>query len=147
MRKLLVIVAVLFLALAAVYVAAGFQPGPSITITKPGEFAGARIPIELKIDSPTPAQVQMFFEQNGTRTALREFDAPEGAAFTNVVASAAEVPGFAPKAGPATLIVSASRKVWGIRRVASEVSKPVMIRLEKPRVSVVSTVNVLARAR
>jgi murein DD-endopeptidase MepM/ murein hydrolase activator NlpD len=136
-RKLLVIVVVLFVAAGAVYLAAGFQPGPSITITKPGDFAGARVPIELQIASPTPAEVHVFFEQNGTRTPLP--DPPAGATTVNASASAAEVPGLNVKAGPATVIVTASRKVWGIRRVRTEVSKPVTIRLEKPRVSVVST--------
>ncbi|HXT69676.1 MAG TPA: M23 family metallopeptidase [Vicinamibacterales bacterium] len=139
MRKLLVAVVVLVLVALGVYVAAGFRPGPSITIVKPGDFAGATIPIELQIASPSPAEVQVFFEQNGTRTPLPGFEAPEGSTMTNVVAGAKEVPGFAPKAGPANLIVSASRKVWWIRRVTAEVSKPLTIRLEKPRVSVVST--------
>jgi murein DD-endopeptidase MepM/ murein hydrolase activator NlpD len=136
-RKLLLVVFVLFALAVMVYVAAGFQLAPSITLTKPGDFAGATIPIELQVTSATPADVQLAFEQNGTRTALP--DPPAGAAMVKTSASAASVPGLAIQAGPATVIVRASRKVWGIRRVTAEVSKPVTIRLEKPRVSVIST--------
>ena len=137
MRKLLVLVVILVVVAGAVYLAAGFQPGPSITITRPGDFAGATVPIELQIASPTPADVHVFFEQNGTRTSLP--DPPGGATTVKASASAAEVPGLNVKAGPATVVVTASRKVWGIRRVSTQVSKAVTIRLEKPRVSVVST--------
>jgi murein DD-endopeptidase MepM/ murein hydrolase activator NlpD len=136
-RKLLVILIILFVAAGAAFVVAGFQAGPAITLSKPGDFAGARIPIELQIASPTPADVHIAFEQNGTRTALP--DPPAGATAIKTSASAQEVPGLTITAGPATVIVTASRKVWGIRRVTTEVSKPVTIRLEKPRVSVVST--------
>jgi murein DD-endopeptidase MepM/ murein hydrolase activator NlpD len=56
-----------------------------------------------------------------------------------MAASAASVPGLKIQAGPAKVIVTASRKVWGIRTVKAETSKSITIRLEKPRVSVVST--------
>ena len=136
-RKLLVVVILLVLVAGGAFVAAGLQPGPSITINKPGDFAGARIPIELQVASPTPADVHIFFEQNGKRTPLP--DPPAGAATVKASVSAADVPGLSIAAGPATIVVTASRKVWGLRRVTTEKSKPLTIRLEKPRVSVVSS--------
>ena len=137
MRKLLVALVVLLLVAGAVYVAAGFQAPPSVTLTKPGDFAGATVPIEVQVASATPADVKIAFEQNGTRTALP--DQPAGAASITTSVSAANAPGLKVTAGPATVIVTASRKVWGLRRVSAEVTKGVTIRLEKPRVSVVST--------
>ena len=136
-RKLIVIVVALVAAAVIAYVAAGFQSPPSVTLGKPGAFAGASVPIELQVASPTPADVHIWFEQNGTRTPLP--DPPAGATTIATSASATSVPGLTIAAGPATVVVSASRTVWGIRRVTTEVSKPVTIRLEKPRVSVVST--------
>jgi murein DD-endopeptidase MepM/ murein hydrolase activator NlpD len=56
-----------------------------------------------------------------------------------MAASAASAPGLKIQAGPAAVIVTASRKVWGIRTLTTEVTRKVTIRLEKPRVSVVST--------
>ena len=53
--------------------------------------------------------------------------------------SAASTPGLTVAAGPAKVVVTASRKVWGIRTITSAVEKELTIRLEKPRVSVVST--------
>jgi murein DD-endopeptidase MepM/ murein hydrolase activator NlpD len=136
-RKLLVLVILLVVVAAGAFIAAGLQPGPSVTISKPSDFAGANIPIELQIASPTPADVHIVFEQNGVRTALP--DPVAGAATVVTSVSAANAPGLKVVAGPAALVVTASRKVWGIRRVTTEISKPITIRLEKPRVSVVST--------
>jgi len=137
MRSLVLILIGLVTIVAGTYVVAGFQAPPSVTFTKPGEFAGAAIPIELQVTSATPAALQIAFEQNGTRTALPA--PPAGSAEVKMAASAASVPGLKIQAGPAKVIVTASRKVWGIRTVKAETSKSLTIRLEKPRVSVVST--------
>jgi murein DD-endopeptidase MepM/ murein hydrolase activator NlpD len=137
MRKLVLILIGLITVVAGTYVGAGFQAPPAVTFVKPGEFAGAAIPIELQVTSSTPADLQIAFEQNGTRTTLPA--PPPGSADVKMAASAASVPGLKIQAGPAKVIVTASRKVWGIRTVKAETSKSITIRLEKPRVSVVST--------
>jgi len=132
MRKLLLILLILVVAAGGAYVAAGFQAAPTVTFSKPGEFAGAAIPIEFEIASADPADVQIAFEQNGTRTAV--VSPPSGSSFVKTTVSAASVPGLKVQAGAAKVIVTASRKVWGIRTVASEVTKDVTNRLEQPRV-------------
>jgi murein DD-endopeptidase MepM/ murein hydrolase activator NlpD len=137
MRRVVLILIGLIAIVAGTYVVAGFQAPPAVTFTKPGEFAGAAIPIELQVTSTTPADLQITFEQNGTRTALPA--PPAGSAEVKMAASAASVPGLKIQAGPAKVIVTASRKVWGLRTVKAETSKSITIRLEKPRVSVVST--------
>lgn len=137
MRKLVLILLVLIVIAAGTYVVAGFQTPPSVAFTKPGEFARAAIPIEFQITSATPADVQLAFEQNGARTALPA--PPAGSTTVKMVASTAAVPELKLQAGPAAVIVTASRKVWGIRTLTTEVTRKMTIRLEKPRVSVVST--------
>lgn len=137
MRKLLLILVVLIVAAGGAYVVAGFQSAPTVTFSKPGEFAGAAIPIEFQLDSATPADVTISFEQNGTRTAV--VTPPSGSSFVKTTVSAASAPGLKVQAGAAKVIVTASRKVWGIRTVSTEATKDVTIRLEKPRVSVVSS--------
>ncbi len=72
MRKLVLDSGFVLLVVSGVgaYVAAGFVPGPTITITKPQKFAGATIPLELEVGGAgaPPAAIAAFFEQNGTRT-------------------------------------------------------------------------------
>jgi murein DD-endopeptidase MepM/ murein hydrolase activator NlpD len=137
MRKLVLVVLVLIVAAGAAFVVAGLQPKPAITLTQPGDFAGAAIPVELQITSVTPANVEIAFEQNGTRSVAAA--PPPGSSFVKTTVSSATVPGLKVQAGPARIIVTASRKVWGVRTVTTEVTKNVTIRLEKPRVSVVSS--------
>ncbi|TAK19016.1 MAG: M23 family metallopeptidase, partial [Acidobacteria bacterium] len=137
MRKLVLILLVLVAAAGGAYVIAGFQAPPSITFTQPGDFAGGAIPIEFDVASATPADLSIAFEQGGQRTPV--VTPPSGSSFVKTTVSAASVPGLKIAAGPAKVIVTASRKVWGIRTVSTEVAKSVTIRLEKPRVSVVST--------
>ncbi len=137
MRKLLLLVVVLIVGAGAAFVAAGFQARPAVTLSKPGEFAGAAIPIEFQLESPTPADVAIYFEQDGTRTPV--VTPPSGSSFVKTTVSAASAPGLKVQAGAAKVIVTASRKVWGMRTVTTETVKDITIRLEKPRVSVVSS--------
>jgi len=137
MRKLVVVVVVLLLLAGAAYVVAGFQAPPAVTLTKPGDFAGGVVPIEFHVASSTAPTVQVVFEQGGTRHVLPA--AAPGATDIRTAASAETLPGLTVQAGPAKVTVTASRKVWGLRTLTTEVTKSVTIRLEKPRVSVVST--------
>ena len=137
MRKLVVLIVVLLFLAGAAYVVAGFQAPPAVTFTKPGDFAGASVPIEFHVASSTTPAVDIVFEQNGTRHAVTA--PPPGTLDVKTSASAQTVPGLTVQAGPAKVIVTASRKVWGLRTVSTEVTRTFTIRLEKPRVSVVST--------
>lgn len=142
MRKLALLLFVLIVAVAGAYVAAGFTPGPSIVINKPGKFAGAAIPVELIVGNATdqqPADVHIFFEQNGARTEVANVLTATGQSTWSNTISAARNPGLKVAAGPARIVVTATRKIWKIRTVESASSADVTIRLEKPRVSVVST--------
>jgi murein DD-endopeptidase MepM/ murein hydrolase activator NlpD len=139
MRKpVLILFALIVVGAVGGYLAAGFVPGPAITITKPGQFVGASIPLELEIGdaTTTPATVQAFFEQNGVRTPV--FTATASGHVTGSI-GLNSAPGLKIAAGPAKIIVTATTKAWGLRDVTSERTHDITIRLEKPRVSVVST--------
>jgi hypothetical protein len=138
MRKLLVVVVGLVIAAVGVYLAAGAMAGPVIEITSPGEFAGPSIAVEGTVDTVTdaPATVHVDFEQDGVRTTV--FSGPvSGPLSTTITRDSAA--GLKILSGQARVFVTASRRVWGIRTLRSEATAEFQVRLEKPRVSVVST--------
>jgi murein DD-endopeptidase MepM/ murein hydrolase activator NlpD len=132
MRKVVVLLLVVALGVAGAYVAAGMQAPPSVSITRPGKFAGAAIPLALNVTTPdgVPADVAVTFEQNGAVTAVPGVPA---------TISAQTVPGLKVAAGPAKITVTASRRVWRLRTLTATASADVTIKLEKPRVAVLST--------
>lgn len=132
MRTLLVLLLVVVLGVAGAYVAAGLQTPPSVTITKPGPFAGAAIPLALNVTTPdgAPADVAVTFEQHGTVTTVPGLPA---------TISAQTVPGLKVAAGPARITVTVSRKVWKLRTITATTTANITITLEKPRVAVLST--------
>ena len=159
MRKVVVVLVVLIIGLVGAYVGAGFMAPPAIEIVKPAKFVGAATPIEVVVTSPGPGQVtaRVEFEQNGTRTPLvvREPSrpvpgAPPPAPDPNVAQDESgtlrltqtlgrqNVPAL--QTGPARIVVTASRPVlYGLRRLTTESARDVVVRLEQPRVSVMST--------
>lgn len=150
MRKLVVLLVVVVLGVVGAYVAAGFMPAPSIVITKPGKFAGAAVPVEYTITSGTViTEERVFFEQNGARVEVHAgpekvgANAPGAHGLNSIhsflTISSASAPNLKIQAGPAKIIVTAATRVWMLRTIDAEVSADVTIRLEKPRVSVVST--------
>jgi len=138
MRKLIVVVVALVMVGVGAYVAAGAMAGPVITLTAPGAFASASIPVAGTVDTAAeaPAAVQVDFEQGGVRTTVFTGDV-SGPLATTITRDSAS--GLKMQPGQARLFVTAARRVWGIRTVQSEVVAEVNIRLEKPKVSAVST--------
>jgi len=137
MRKLVLLLVLVVLGVVVAYVAAGFMPPPSVVVTTHGTFQGASIPFEFQPGRAGDAfDYTIYFEQNGARTLVGS-----GATSTAVstVISAAQNPGLKVAAGPARIVIVASRKVWKMRTVEGTVFGDVTIRLEKPKVSVVST--------
>lgn len=155
MRKLVAVVILLAAAAVALFVAAGFAAGPSVDLASPVRYVGASTPFEVVIDTPARlvSSVTVAFEQNGERTTVLDYAASSGAAVPAAPAqdddgpdrlrlagelSREVVPALA--SGPARLIVSATRPVLGgVRQVSSEVTRDVEVRLERPRLSVLST--------
>ena len=149
MRYLLGLVFVLGLAAGGVFLYAGRMAGPTIEIAKPEKFVGVSTPLEISVAAPGArlAGLTVVLQQNGKETPLFSLTDPKGA---NVRQDGADrlrvsqelgrktVPDL--KSGPARIVVTASRKVvYDIRTVESTATRDVQVRLERPRVSVVST--------
>ena len=149
MRYLLGLVLVLALAAGGVFLYAGRMSGPTIEIAKPEKFVGVSTPLEISVAAPGArlAGLTVVLQQNGKETPLFSLTDPKGA---NVRQDGADrlrvsqeigrktVPDL--KSGPARIVVTASRKVvYDIRTVESTATRDVQVRLERPRVSVVST--------
>jgi murein DD-endopeptidase MepM/ murein hydrolase activator NlpD len=148
-RAFFVLVLLALLAAGGAYVYAGRMPGPSIDITKPDKFVGTSTPLEVAVTTPggTVSALQIVFEQNGKQTPIYtqggggSAPAPQLSGDKIVVSrelGKQTVPDI--KSGPARIIVTTARPVLrGIRTIQSSAAKDVQVRLERPRVSVVST--------
>ena len=151
MRTLAVVVMALGVVAGGVYVAAGRAAGPGVEIARPARFVGASTPVEVGIDAPFAelSGLDVRFEQEGTATTLLSLaDAESGAAAVREVDAARvrvtrtmtreTVPGL--RAGPGRIVVRATWPVlFGLRHVHTEVARDVEVRLDPPRLSVVST--------
>lgn len=145
MRTVLVILGVLILAAGAALLLAGNAAGPTITIAKPLAYVGASTPLEIDIDSPNKrlTSVTAAFEQGGVATplfsegAIAPTDASGRVHLARTIGRD-NVPSI--KTGAARITVTAVRPVlFGLRKVTSTVTKDVQVRLERPRVTVLST--------
>lgn len=146
MKILVTLLLVLGLAAGGAYIVAGRIPGPAIEITKPEKFVGADTPVEVVIRTTAPElkSLTMTFEQNGKQFPLYTLG-QEGAKISEVEGGLqliqnvgkATVPDL--QSGPGRLLVTASKPVmYGMRTAANTVVKDVQVRLERPRVGVLS---------
>jgi murein DD-endopeptidase MepM/ murein hydrolase activator NlpD len=148
MRYLLALLLVIALALGGTWFVAGRMGGPPIEFKQPEKFIGASTPVEVLIGAPVPQlkELRIVVEQNGKSFpvyALGDAGAEvkeEGAEMVRVTRTVGRdnVPEL--KSGSARILVTASRPVlYGLRTLATTASRDVQVRLERPRVSVVST--------
>ena len=146
---LLVAVALLILGSAFAWYRAGGEAGPTITITSPGAVIGRNSLLEVTAESSTTvSRLTATLEQNGQSMPVASFD--KGAIAQGQVKQAGDghltltgpigktaQPSLA--AGAATLKVIAVRPVFfGLRTAESSTTRDVQVRLDPPRVSVVS---------
>jgi murein DD-endopeptidase MepM/ murein hydrolase activator NlpD len=149
MRYLLGLVLVAGLVAGGAYVAGGRMGGPSIEIGKPEKFVGAATPLDVTVGAPGArlTSLTVVFEQNGKQTPVYAMDSPAGAELKqdgpDKVRLTREIGKQAlPEIqnGPARIVVTASRPViYGIRQATSTATRDVQVRLDRPRVSVIST--------
>ncbi len=115
----------------------GREAGPAITITSPEKFVGRATSVSVTIESPTAlAGSAVTITQNGKPIALNDVknDVQGNKTITTGTISR---DGLAN--GSATLSVDASRKtLFGFRTASSHASRELAVRLDPPRVSVVS---------
>jgi murein DD-endopeptidase MepM/ murein hydrolase activator NlpD len=130
------------------WIVAGRMSGPVIQIGKPEKFVGTSTPLEVTIGAPGAAlkDARITLEQNGKQIPLFSLGDRAGAqtkqdgdrlVVTREIGKQA-VPDL--QSGAARIVVTASRPVLrGIRTRQSTASRDVQVRLERPRVSVIST--------
>ena len=146
---------ILFLLVVAVVVVgagwlwAGRSAGPSIEIRQPGGFLGQTSMLEMSVEAPEGkfSRIDATVEQNGKTfpvftleqqgQATVKQDTAERMYVMRPIGKRA-VPDLQP--GPARIVVRAARPVfYGLRQVESTVTRDVQVRLEPPRVAVLST--------
>jgi murein DD-endopeptidase MepM/ murein hydrolase activator NlpD len=128
-------------------------PGPRIELRQPQKFVGLNTPFEVAVEAPGArfSSVDVEVEQNGkrqlyysltdrSRLELRQ-ESPDRIALAGRVGKR-DLPDL--QAGPARIIVRAARPVLhGWRQAVTEETRDVQVRLEPPRVEVLSTFHYL----
>ncbi|HEX7070336.1 MAG TPA: hypothetical protein VF190_06010, partial [Rhodothermales bacterium] len=149
MRAFLVLVLLALVAAAGAYFVAGRMAGPAIDLSRPDKFVGISTPLEVSVSAPgaTLSKFQVVLEQDGKQTPIFNLGDTAGGAAPQVSGDRITVtrtigretiPDL--KSGAARIIVTAARPVLrNIRNVESTVVRDVQVRLERPRVSVIST--------
>jgi murein DD-endopeptidase MepM/ murein hydrolase activator NlpD len=147
-RALFALILIALVGGGAAYLAAGRMAGPSVEIVKPDKFVGATTPLQVVVASPGAAvsRLRVTLEQDGKAVQLFALGDPAGSApqlegdrltIAREI-SRSSVPDL--KSGPARIVVAAAHPVLrGIRTIETTVTRDVQVRLERPRVSVVSS--------
>jgi murein DD-endopeptidase MepM/ murein hydrolase activator NlpD len=140
----LLFVAIVLLAIVgggAAWFLAGREPGPAITISAPQKFVGRATALSVTVEGATPITApEISLEQNGQSMPVTpekiDWEGNTRVTLTGTIGKSAQ-PALAN--GPATLTVSAGREVFfGTRQVASSAVQDLQVRLDPPRVAVVS---------
>jgi len=149
MKKLLWLLVAAALVAGGAYVVAGRAEGPAIDILRPVSVVGTTGELDVTVDSPDGrlSRLDVTLEQNGGTTPLFSLGAPSGGALQQETPRRVrltrglnkhDVPGLA--AGAATVVVRAARPVlFGLRTATSEAAREIQVRLEPPRLAVLST--------
>jgi murein DD-endopeptidase MepM/ murein hydrolase activator NlpD len=131
------------------YFLAGREAGPVITLTAPGGFVGQAGALAFTVDAPDGrlTRLDATIEQNGqavpvvgladlTAEELAPADSPSTLAVSRPLGKKSHP---ALVAGPARLTIIAARPVFfGLRTAESSITHEVQVRLEMPRVAVLS---------
>ncbi|MEO5741056.1 MAG: hypothetical protein ABIS29_10720, partial [Vicinamibacterales bacterium] len=137
--KLLFLTAVLLAVVGGgvMWYLAGREAGPTITIGSPEKFIGRATPVSVTVEAPSEiVDGAITVEQNGKPVALTDLkvDRAEGKL---VMTAAIGRDGLVN--GAATLSVDATRKTfYGLRTVASNSKRDLVVRLDPPRIAVLS---------
>jgi murein DD-endopeptidase MepM/ murein hydrolase activator NlpD len=149
MRWLIVLLVLAAATAGGAYLVAGRGAPPRIAIDKPDRVIGQTGTLEVTVEAPN-AQLSLLtigLEQNGRTTPLFALDDLQGATVSRVDAThlrvsrpfgKSAVPAL--QAGSARLNVAAARQSFlKLKTLSSNASKDVQVRLDPPRVAVVST--------
>jgi murein DD-endopeptidase MepM/ murein hydrolase activator NlpD len=149
LRFLAVLLVLICLVAGGAWIWAGRQAGPVISLSKPEKFIGPASTLELKVQAPGGelSRVDVTIEQNGATLPVYALDprmqAPAAAKAADqlyVIRSVDKDVVSRLKPGPARIVVRAARPVlYGMREAESTETRDVQVRLEPPRVAVLST--------
>src|SRR6476661_1191423 len=149
LRWLIGLVVIVALIGAGLYVVAGRGTPPHIAIEKPDRFVGQSGSLEVTADAPNArfTTLSIALEQNGKRIPLFTLLGDQPARITQLdknrihisrALGKQSVPELQP--GAARIVVTATRPSFlNLRTLTSTASKDFQVRLEPPRIAVVST--------
>lgn len=147
--KLLAIVVVLFAAVGGAWWWAGRAPAPQIQIRQPTSLVGQVTTLDVTVEAPggQVTQLGVSLEQGGHSYSVFELAGAAAGSLRHETADRLvitrpigkrDVPELQP--GPARIVVRATRSVmFGLRNANAEATRDVVVRLEPPRVEVLST--------
>ena len=148
-RWLLGLLLVVAVAAAGVYVVAGRGAPPRITIEQPDRFVGQAGTLEVTAVAPNAGlkALAITLEQNGHSYPLFTLNGAQAASVTRVGQDQLRVSRPLGKqsvpelqSGPARIVVTAARPAFlNLRTLTSTASKDFQVRLEPPRIAVLST--------
>jgi murein DD-endopeptidase MepM/ murein hydrolase activator NlpD len=148
-RWLLALLVVVALAAAGAYVVAGRGAPPQITIEKPDRFVGQAGTLDVTAAAPNAAltALTITLEQNARAYPLFTLNGAQAATVTRVGQDQLRVSRPLGKqsvpelqSGPARIVVTATRPAFlKLRTLTSTASKDFEVRLEPPRIAVLST--------
>ncbi len=148
MRFLFGLILIVVLAAGGAWLVAGRMAPPAVEIGKPEKFVGTATPFEIAVTAPVNelTSLDVAFEQDGKQVPLFSLDDAKQAKtkqdgdrilITGEIGKAT-VPEL--NSGTGRIVATASRKVMrGLRTLQSSAARDVQVRLERPRVSVLST--------
>ncbi|HEY6212967.1 MAG TPA: M23 family metallopeptidase [Vicinamibacterales bacterium] len=144
---LLLLLAIVF---GLTYYAAGRGTPPILTIDKPDRVVGQAGALEVTVEAPNArlTELRIALEQNGRTTPLYELNKPEPLVIVTPVdrnhlkisrpLGRQSVPEL--RSGAAKIVVNATRpSMLNLRTLSSSASKDIQVRLEAPRIAVVSS--------
>ena len=148
-RWLLALLVLLALVSTGAYVAAGRGAPPHLTIDKPDRFVGQTGVLDVTADAPNAqlSALTITLEQNGRSIPLFTLDRPQTASVRRVDGNRLNVSRPLGKqsvpelqSGTARVVVSATRPSFlNLRQLPSTATKDFQVRLEPPRIAVLST--------
>ena len=150
LRWLVGLLILLALACGLTYYVAGRGAPPLVTIGKPDRVIGQTGALDVTVEAPNArlTALTIALEQNGKTVPLYSLDRPEPLATVTTVdrdhlrvsrpLGRQSVPEL--KSGAATIVVSATRSSFlNLRMLSSSASKDFQVRLEAPRIAVLSS--------
>ena len=149
-RALLFLLVIGGLAYGVAYLYAGTLPGPVVDLRSPDKYVGQNTQLEFSVETPEGefSSIEATLEQDAEVTSVFSTDPSEQPAGEMKQESANRIFVIRPigkqalpnlKAGPARVTVTASAPVlYGIRTATTALTRDLEVRLEPPRVGVLS---------